>query len=250
MMKLFLKIIVLTLLFTGVKTAYADAPVMTPGQVQACTVNPGASMNDVNAILASARAWLTAGGHDFEMWMAMPHYKPATGYNFDFLLLGFWPNHAEEMSGLQSFYTTAAGQQLGANMQQVMTCNNQHVNNIQVRPDIVSNLDSAFGYMFDCTLAKGKGPSDVNTAFQGWNAYLDANNIDHGVTAMFPSYGANEERAGTFKFLWGGDFENVGKSTAFLTNTDAMATWTKLTEKTYTCDNFSRGYVFQRISAL
>ena len=249
-MKQFMNIIVFALLSIGFAAAYADDPLMTPGQVQACNVNPGASMNDVNAILADARHWLTAEGHNFDMWMAMPHYKPANGYDFDFLLIGFWPSHADEMSGLQSFYTTNAGQKLGADMQQVMTCATQHVNNVEVRPSIVAKLESAFGYMFDCKLEKGKGPSDVNAAFQGWNAYLDANNISHGVTAMFPSYGANEERTGTFKFLWGGDFENVGKSTAFLANTDAMATWTKLTQKTYTCDNFSRGYVFQRISAL
>lgn len=248
-MKQLMNTVILAFIGLFTVTAQAEDALMTPGEIQACTINSGSSMNDVNATMAEVRAWLKAGGHNYDLWMAMPQYKPAVGYDFDFLMMGSWDSHAEEMSGLEAFYTTDSGRKIGQALQQVMACRgHQHVNNVQVRPDVAPDLQQGFGYMFDCSLAKGKGPSDVYNTFQDWNRYLDSNQIDHGVTAIFPSSGATEDRAGKFKFLWGGDFKNVGKTTAFLTRPEAVATWVKLSQKTYSCDTFDRGYFFQRIS--
>ena len=87
---------------------------------------------------------------------------------------------------------------------------------------------------------------DMFEVFKKGNRYLDNENIDHGVSAIFPSSGAPEEATGTFKFLWGGDFANVGETLSFLTKPEANATWLEITESTYSCDTFDRGYYFQR----
>ena len=129
------------------------------------------------------------------------------------------------MRGLKAFYATESGRQVGAALNQVLDCSGmRHFNSVRVRNEPEeATRQQAFGYMFDCALEENKGPQDVADVFQKWNRYLDNNDIDHGVSAIFPSSGATEDATGTFKFLWGGDFANVGETLNFLTKPAANA---------------------------
>ncbi|MFL2537867.1 MAG: hypothetical protein ACJ0RQ_16865 [Candidatus Azotimanducaceae bacterium] len=223
---------------------------LVPGEMQACQLNDGVSKREVDKVMTKIADWLEADGHEYDLWMATPHFRPPEGYDFDVLFLGFWTSHAEQMSGLKKFYTTQAGRDIGQSLADVMTCRgNRHFNSVQVRTEAgAEKRRQGFGYMFDCTLASGKGPTDVNEVFQKWNAYLDESDIDHGVSALFPSSGSMESSAESFKFLWGGDFTNVGETLGFLTEPESQATWASITSETYACETFDRGYFFQRIS--
>lgn len=227
---------------------HAEDFVMVPGEMRGCKLAEGASMNDLNATMATTVEWLKADEHGYELWSATPHFLPNEGYDFDMLWMGFWTSHAEQMRGLKAFYTTEAGRQIGAALNQVLDCSNmRHFNSVRLRSDAgEDDRQQGFGNMFDCALEENKGPQDVADVFQKWNRYLDANGIDHGVSALFPSSGSTEEAAGTFKVLWGGDFADVGKTLEFLTKPESIATWQKIIQRTYSCDTFDRGYFFQR----
>ena len=226
----------------------ADDLMMVPGEMRGCKLAEGASMNDLDASMTKIVDWLKAGEHGYELWSATPHFKPDQGYDFDMLWMGFWTSHAEQMRGLKAFYATESGRQVGAALNQVLDCSGmRHFNSVRVRNEPEeATRQQAFGYMFDCALEENKGPQDVADVFQKWNRYLDNNDIDQGVSAIFPSSGATEDATGTFKFLWGGDFANVGETLNFLTKPAANATWQKTIEGTYSCDTFDRGYFFQR----
>jgi len=237
-----------SILFSTSAWVHAEDLMMVPGEMRGCKLVEGASMNDLNASMAKMTDWLKADEHGYELWLATPHFKPDQGYDFDMLWMGFWTSHAEQMRGLKAFYTTEPGQRVGETLNQLLDCSSmQHVNSINVRKEPGQETrQQGFGYMFNCALEENKGPQDVADVFQKWNRYLDDNGIDHRVDALFPSSGATEDATGTFKFLWGGDFANVGESLNFLTKPESNATWTKITEQTYSCDTFDRGYLFQR----
>jgi len=238
----------IALLLSTSPWANAEDLMMVPGEMRGCKLAEGASMNDLNAAMSALGNWLKEDEHGYELWSGTPHFKPNEGYDFDMLWMGFWTSHAEQMRGLKAFYTTEEGQEIGQTLNMVLDCTSmRHFNSVRVRSEPKEETrQQAFGFMFDCALEANKGPQDVAEVFQKWNRYLDSENIDHGVSAIFPSSGAPEEATGTFKFLWGGDFADVGETLSFLTKPEANATWLEITGSTYSCDTFDRGYYFQR----
>jgi hypothetical protein len=241
--------IILTALLTFAPSSWSAFDV-APAEMQACQMKAGASQEDLEAFFKNADTWFEEVGGTFDWWMATPHYRRPDGNPWSFLMMGFWPNFDEQLIGLKAFYTTDRGREVAQQFSEVMECGaNIHFNTIEVRKEKRNEeLSQGFGHMFDCTMNEGKTPQDVAETFQVWNAYLDEQGVDHGVTAMFPRTGNANSTAGAFKFLWGGEFENVGKTLELIARDEAQAAWAKIIGKTFACEAYDRGYYFRKIS--
>ena len=228
--------------------AIADFEV-SPAEMQVCKVREGRSADDLNALFQQANRWFVTLG-EFDWRMATPHYRRPNEYAWDFLRMGFWPNFDEQMKGLSAFYTTPEGRQIATEYSQVLDCaGTVQFNTIQVRVEKrPKDFNQGFGHMFDCVMNEGKTPQDVAATFQKWNQYLDANKIDHYVTALFPRTGDDQMSPGAFKFLWGGLFGYVAETLAFLTQDEAQTTWANIIGESFSCEAYDRGYFFQKVS--
>lgn len=213
-----------------------EAPTWAPVEIFGCTFVDGATMADLDAVIADWNQWMDDNGqNNYAAFVLTPHFTAAS-FEYEIGWLGVWEN-GEALAGEQLWLTE--GTEINEDFLDVLACPLHQALAIAEVREIgeVAEGDIVPAEFANCTINEGRTGPEAHAAITEYANYMGENGSQAGHWVL--RVGPGEEPDATYSFKWLTAYPSwaeIGNDFEAYFNEGGDAVLNDLTGRVFSCD--------------
>ena len=242
---LFVMLCSLTHPWTAIAEQDRAASKSVPIEAWGCNFNKGQDMNDLMSVVQEWNEWADeTGSTNYNAFVMTPLFHP-DGMNSMTGWMGNWTDWKSMGESLDTLYSD--GGKIMEKFGKVWDCSSRGMFNGQiVRQPSKKMTGDAVATFYNCNLREGKTSTDLLSADEKWNKYLDSTSDESAIVNLWPGPGNPE--GFDFKIsVWVSSLSILGSDLEHWNNGGGWQTWLETYGEIVSCSDPGRGYMATRV---